>query len=191
MVSICFMIICIRLTLTWNYTQTHHQLKVMEDSFKVNGFLRHGLTIYLLQRTNIYLWHSQIFTRSSQLLCCGVLNGNVKRFSVGVIMRQRGNCSERAFKINRNNETCASINGHVVKHGVMSGVFLEWSLESVLEWSLESFLESYLESFLESILNSILPIYNNTKQTQKRSNELKIVGGRLSSVLTQMIHLWF
>ena len=37
---------------------------------------------------------------------------------------------------------------------------------------------------LESILNSILPIYNNTKQTQKRSNELKIVGGRLSSVLT-------
>jgi hypothetical protein len=38
---------------------------------------------------------------------------------------------------------------------------LEWSLESVLKWS------------LESILNSILPIYNNTKQTQKRRNELK------------------
>jgi hypothetical protein len=37
-------------------------------------------------------------------------------------------------------------------------------------------LESFLESFLESILNSILPIYSNTKQTQKRSNELKIVG---------------
>jgi hypothetical protein len=53
-------------------------------------------------------------------------------------------------------------------------------LESVLKWSLESL----LESFLESILNLILPIYNNTKQTQKRSNESKIVGGRLSSVLT-------
>jgi hypothetical protein len=52
-----------------------------------------------------------------------------------------------------------------------------------MEWSLESFLESILESFLESILNSILPIYNNTKQTQKMSNELKIVGGRLSEVI--------
>ena len=61
--------------------------------------------------------------------------------------------------------------------------YLEWSLESVLEWSLESLLESNLESFLESILNS-MPIYNNTKQTQQRSNELKLVGGRLSSVLT-------
>jgi hypothetical protein len=30
----------------------------------------------------------------------------------------------------------------------------------------------------------IIYIYNNTKQTQKRSNESKIVGGRLSSVLT-------
>ena len=29
--------------------------------------------------------------------------------------------------------------------------------------------------------NSILPTYNNTKQTQKRSNELKIVRGRLLS----------
>jgi hypothetical protein len=50
---------------------------------------------------------------------------------------------------------------------------MEWNLESFLEWSLESLLESNLESFLESILNSILPIYNNTKETQKRSNELK------------------
>ena len=47
-----------------------------------------------------------------------------------------------------------------------------------------SFLEWSLESFLESILNLILPIYNSTKQIQKGSNELKIVGGRLSSVLT-------
>ena len=59
-----------------------------------------------------------------------------------------------------------------------------WSgVESFLEWSLESVLELSLESLLESMLNSILPIYSNTNQTQKRSNELKIVGGRLSSVL--------
>jgi hypothetical protein len=52
-----------------------------------------------------------------------------------------------------------------------------------MESFLELNLESILEPFLETILNSILPIYNNTKQTQKMSNELKIVGGRLSSVL--------
>ena len=63
--------------------------------------------------------------------------------------------------------------------GFWSLFFFEWSLEPVLEWSLESLLESNLESCVESIWNSILPIYNNTKQIQKRSNELKIVWGRL------------
>jgi hypothetical protein len=57
---------------------------------------------------------------------------------------------------------------------------MEWSLESVFGVGFGVI----IGVIFKSILNSILPIYNNTKQTQKGSNELKIVGGRLSSVLT-------